>query len=159
MGVARASSEGPAHLLTGASVAKARGKYKGVGEKSWEKVEPVGEAFYRAFCLAERFLEALCLVRSRCRALGARTGRALQDCSALSRWRSKCFAICCRTGAQAAQPLAKRARPRLSHHWCHIGFARRHPLPKAPRPWIAFALPSGRAHAVLQCAPRARTKG
>ena len=31
--------------------------------------------------------------------------------------------------------------------------------PKTPRHWVAFALPLACAHAVLQCAPRARTKG
>ena len=39
------------------------------------------------------FLEALCLVISQCSAFGARTGRALQNCFALGRWRSNYFAI------------------------------------------------------------------
>ncbi len=80
------------------------------------------------------FLEALCLVISQCSAFGARTGRALQNCFALGRWRSNCFAIRCRAGAQAARPLAsmkpqaaqpmvKRARSRLYYHWHPIGVA------------------------------------
>ena len=59
--------------------------------------------------VAAPFLEALCQVLGHCPAFGARTGRALQDCSALSRWRSDCFAIRGGAGAQAAQPMAERA--------------------------------------------------
>ena len=69
------------------------------------------------------FLEALCQVLGHCPAFGARTGRALQDCSALSRWRSDCFAIRGGAGAQAAQPMAERARHWLSRQWHPIGFA------------------------------------
>ena len=67
--------------------------------------------------------------------------RALQDCSARGRWQSYCIAIRCRAVAQAARPLAKRARPGLCYHWHFIGFV------------------FGMCIAVLPCAPRARTKG
>ena len=97
---------------------------KASGSTSLSLTEPV----------AAPFLEALCRVLCQCSAFGARTGRALQDCFALGRRRSNCFAIRCRAGAQAARPLAsmkpqaaqpmvKRARPRLYYHWYPIGVA------------------------------------
>ncbi len=65
---------------------------------------PVGEAAPGA-C---PFLEALGRVLGQCTSLGARTGRALQDCFALGRWRGIGFAIHCRDkgGERLARTLA-----------------------------------------------------
>ncbi len=113
-------------------------------------------------------LEALCRVLCHCSALGARTGRALQNGLHTGRlqalgcafgggpsvWGPLGDAIGCAFGGSAptmAIPaLPQRARCPLSQY-------------TPPRRLLAngeaFVLLLDRAHAVLQCAPRARTKG
>ena len=94
---------------------------------------------------ARVFAERLAMCASIYPASGARTGRALQNGLHAERELSIGSAI----GEGPSEGLPKDS----------IRTARRLPSPKAPRQWAAFALPLGRAHAVLQCAPRARTTG
>ena len=72
-------------------VASTRSFHKPLGVKGKWKHSPFA---YHA--CGRRVLEALGQALSHCSALGARTGRALQNCCALNRWQGECFAIRCR---------------------------------------------------------------
>ena len=111
-----------------------------------------------------RFWKRFAMCASIYPACGARTGRALQN-----GLHAKCEQS---IGSSIGEGPSGGPR-----QWINNGLARRLPSPKAPRQWKAFALPEGVhspmaprqwkafalplacAHAVLQCAPRARTKG
>ena len=94
---------------------------------------------------ARVFAERLAMCASIYPASGARTGRALQN--GLHAEREQAIGSAIGEGPSEEPPKDS------------IRIARRHLSPKAPRQWAAFALPLACAHAVLQCAPRARTKG
>ena len=92
-------------------------------KKSWGKVEPVDEAFYRAFCLAERFLEALCQVQSQC-LWPARLWKRFAECFANAPPLVRARGAHCKTAPRSADgeanafPFAARpGRP------CHIFLA------------------------------------
>ena len=94
---------------------------------------------------ARVFAERFAMCASIYPASGARTGRALQNGLHTEREQSIDSAI----GKGPSEGLPKDS----------IRIARRLHSPMAPRQRIALDLPLACAHAVLQCAPRARTTG
>ena len=91
-------------------------------------------------------LEALCRVLCQCSALGARTGRALRNGLHAERERSIGSAIGEGPSGGLAREIAF-ALPEGVHS------------PKVPRHWHCIGFAFSMCAAVLQCAPRARTKG
>ena len=73
--------------------------------------------------MAATFLEALGQALSQCSALGARTGRALPNCSALSQWQNDCFAIRRRTVGGEREAEIGRDKRGFAREWFLNGLA------------------------------------